>query len=74
MIEDNNIPTHRRGEEEPVRDKWFKLRNILNIIFMLLVVIGVCIHYFSSSTAGSYVLLVAIVVKITECCFRFSRK
>lgn len=74
MTEENNIPTLHRGEEEPQHDRWFKLRNTLNIIFMLLTVAGVCIYYFSSSTTGSYVLLIAIVIKIVECCFRFSRR
>lgn len=74
MIEENNIPLRHRGEEEQTEDKWFKLRNTLNIIFMILAVVGVCLYYFSSNTIGTYVLLVAIVIKIVECCFRFKHR
>mgnify|MGYP006972495532 CR=1 FL=1 len=67
------IPRHRRGEEEKPRDRFFKIRNILNIIFMLGTVVGVLLYFFSSHAVGTFVLLCAIIFKIAECCLRLLR-
>ena len=58
---ENPIPRHRRGEEEQPRDRFFKIRNILNIIFMLGAVVGVLLYYLSSHAVGTFVLLCAII-------------
>ena len=67
------IPRHRRGEEDKPRDRFFKIRNILNLIFMLGAVVGVLLYFFSSHAVGTFVLLCAIIFKIAECCLRLLR-
>ncbi len=69
-----NIPIHPRGEETSDTDKWFKLRNTLNIIFILGVVVGICLYFAWSETIGTCVLLTMIVVKIIECSLRLIKK
>lgn len=54
----------------------YKIRNILNIIFMLLALAAVII-YFTVSNDQRYFLYTcgaAIVVKIAECFIRFTKK
>lgn len=63
-------PHHRRPED----DKYFKIRNILNIIFMIGAVVGMCIFYFNDRTLGTIIILTAMAFKIAECCFRFIRQ
>lgn len=69
-----NIPVHPRGEEPQNTDKWFKLRNTLNIIFILGVIVGVCLYFAWSGTIGTCILLTMIVVKIIECSLRLIKK
>lgn len=74
---DNNLndPTtdqlerrHRRAD-----DQYFRLRNLLNIIFMLGAIVGVVVYMLSDRTAGTVVILVAMLFKIVECVFRLKR-
>lgn len=62
---------HRRAEEKE-HDRFFKLRNILNIIFMLGAIVGMCLYFLTSyTTIGIIIILTAIVFKFTESTLRF---
>ena len=74
MINTPNIPSHPRGEESQNSDKWFKLRNTLNVIFILGVIVGITIYFAWSETIGTCVLLTMIVVKIIECSLRLIKR
>ena len=50
-----------------------KLRNILNIIFMLGAIIGVAIYLLGDTTIGTIVILAAMSFKIVECSLRLIR-
>lgn len=64
-------PPHREHTEKENNEKPFlKVRNILNIIFMLGALIGVLIYFFSDHTIGIYVILVAMVFKMVEASLR----
>lgn len=67
--ENTNIP-RRRTERITPQGKYTRLRNILNIIFMLGAIIGLIIYFNSDKTIGAYVILAAIGVKLVECCIR----
>lgn len=54
-------------------DRFFKIRNILNIIFTLGAVIGVLLYVYSSQTVGTIIILISMVFKIIECILRFIR-
>ena len=62
---------HRRGSAD---DKYFKIRNILNIIFMLGAIVGMAVFYLHDRTLGTIIILTAMAFKIAECCFRFIRQ
>ena len=62
---------HRRPASE---DKYFKIRNVLNIIFMLGAIVGMGVFYFHSRTMSTIIILTAMAFKIAECCFRFIRQ
>lgn len=67
-----NQPTRRRSYRRPAsEDPMFGFRNILNIIFMVLAVIGVVVYLVAdNSTIGVYIILGAMVFKMVECCLR----
>ena len=65
-------PRHRRPDKS--EDKYFKIRNVLNIIFMLGAIAGMAVVYFQDRTIGTIVILTAMAFKIAECCFRFIRQ
>ena len=56
---------------EKSTDKYLRIRNILNIIFMLGAIVGVAIYFFANITVGTIIILAAMVFKIIECCIRF---
>lgn len=71
-ITSQNHPPRRRSHRKPAsEDPMFGLRNILNIIFMVLAVIGVVVYLVAdNSTIGVYIILGAMVFKMVECCLR----
>lgn len=54
-------------------DRFFNIRNILNIIFIIGAVIGVLLYVYSSQTVGTIIILISMVFKIIECILRFIR-
>ena len=62
---------HRRDASN---DKYFKIRNILNIIFMLGAVVGMAVFYFGTRTTGTIIIITAIAFKVIECFFRLIRQ
>lgn len=74
MDDETNIqfPRHRRSEQDNT-DKFLKIRNILNIIFMIGAIVGVIFYITSSHTTGIIIIMSSMVFKIAECCLRFFR-
>lgn len=76
--ENENMQTVRRPmrhhRRDASNDKYFKIRNILNIIFMLGAIAGMALFYFHDRTTGTIVILTAMAFKMAECCFRFIRQ
>ena len=69
--ENSQLRHHRRGKEPASGDGMLKLRNYLNIIFMVGAVIGVLLYFFHDQTIGTIIILVAMVFKIVESALRF---
>lgn len=74
MCDQTNLPRHSRLHEEKPVDRFFKVRNILNIIFLIGAVIGVAAYYLYDHTVGIIIILASMVFKMVECCLRFSKK
>lgn len=66
----NARPQHRR---ENGKDRYLRLRNILNLIFMLGALIGVLVYFQWDKQTGTIIILVSMVFKIVECVFRFMK-
>lgn len=48
-----------------------RLRNVLNIVFMVLAVVGCIVYALSDELIGTIIILTAMAFKIVECIFRF---
>lgn len=59
---------HRHAE----KDRFFAIRNVLNLLFMVTAVVGVVIYCTNDDkTVGTVVVLAAMAMKIVECALRF---
>ena len=63
---------HRSGVSP--RDRYFKIRNILNLLFILLVILTITLYFVYPLPDGLYVFfsscLIAIMIKAVEVYFR----
>ncbi len=63
---------HRNTDGAP-KDKFKRLRNWLNIIFMIGAIVGMAVYFFSDTTAGTIIIITAMVFKFFESTLRFIR-
>ncbi len=64
-----------RGDVNPTdNSKLLKLRNLLNIIFMLGAIVGLVIYFLGHQQAGIIVILFSMVFKMAESTIRFFHK
>lgn len=75
MTEENNkIEKTKREPLEKLsyaeKGRFFKLRNVLNIVFIILALAGFYIYYKGDQTTSWSVLIAAVVVKGVECVLR----
>lgn len=62
-----------RHRQEKGGDKYIVLRNILNIIFMVVALIGIIVYFYGNQNTGTIIILIAMAFKIVECVFRFMK-
>jgi len=74
MTDETSVPHRHRMSEERSNNRLFKIRNILNTIFLIGAVVGVAVYYFSNHAVGITIVLFAMVPKMVECCLRFFHK
>lgn len=72
---DNNIqeqPKHRSMEKMSYAEKgrFFAIRNILNIIFIILAIVGMALFFYTSREIGGIVLIIAVFIKMVESVLR----
>ena len=53
------------------QDKFLKIRNVLNIIFMAGAIVGILLYFYTDRTVGTITILSAIVFKMIESILRF---
>ena len=68
--EESPILRRKRTEHLNQNRKYSRIRNVLNIIFMVGAIVGVFIYFFSDKTVGTYIILLAIGFKLVECSIR----
>lgn len=59
---------HHRMPQE--RGKFFLLRNILNIVFIIGAIVGMIVYFFKSDEVGIIIVLGAMAFKMCECVIR----
>ena len=64
-----NVPRHHHRKDSP--DKFLKLRNVLNLIFMLGAIVGVAVYMLSDQDTGIYIIMGSMAFKVVECTLRF---
>ena len=67
ISEGNNPRNHPRNDKQ---EMIFKLRNILNIIFILGAIFGMIYYFFIDDYIGTFIILGAMAFKITETSIR----
>lgn len=70
--ESTSIPRRHRGETLPQK-RFLRLRNWLNIIFMLGAIVGMLTYTFAGQLIGTIIIICAMLFKVVECCLRFMR-
>lgn len=70
--ENTSIPRRHRGETQPQK-RFLRLRNWLNIIFMLGAIVGMLTYTFAGQFIGTIIIICAMLFKVVECCLRFMR-
>lgn len=63
----DSIRRHRKPKE---RGKFFLLRNILNVIFIIGAVVGMLMYFYSSEDKGIIIVLGSMAFKMCECVIR----
>lgn len=58
---------HNRPKD---RGKFFALRNLLNIIFIIGAIVGMIVYFFHDSERGMIIVLGAMAFKMCECVIR----
>ena len=64
-----NVPRHHHRKDAP--DKFLKLRNVLNLIFMLGAIAGAAVYLLSDQDTGIYIIMGSMAFKVVECALRF---
>jgi len=68
-------PHHKQKRLIDNNDDMLKYRNILNIIFMVLAIVGVIVYTQTNyKTTATIILIVAVVLKFIEVALRMFRK
>ena len=67
------ILPRRRSHRKPASDQLLGFRNVLNIIFMILALVGVVVYVWFDSTVGTYIVIGGMAFKMVECCLRMLR-
>jgi len=65
------MEVRKRGEEG--KSAMRTVKNVLNLIFVLGAIVGLCIYFFSDRQTGTIVILVSMVFKMVEVILRMLR-
>ncbi len=75
-ISDDAFPARHQQHERPHRNSVFIIRQVLNVVFMLLAVIGAVMYLGllgdgNMEQMGIIVIIIAVCCKMAECMLRF---
>lgn len=70
--QENSVRHHHYRKEDGFREAgYLKVRNVLNLIFMLGALAGLIVYWKVDHTTGIIIILVAMAFKLVECALRF---
>ena len=61
---------HSLDDEDPRELMMLKIRNVLNVVFMLLAVVGAIVYATFNASTGGWVIGAAVIVKTVEVSLR----
>lgn len=71
-VEEPSVRIHHRKSEKE-RGKFFLLRQILNVIFMLVAVAGCVVYVKVDNRMGAVIIIIGMAFKMAECALRFKK-
>ena len=71
-LEESPVKRHHRKPEKE-RGKFFLLRQILNIVFMLVAVAGCVVYVKVDNRMGAVIIIIGMAFKMAECALRFKK-
>lgn len=70
-----NMETQRRHRKpEQQRDQFFLIRQILNVLFVLVGIVGCYFYVKIDDRQGAILFIIAMAFKMAECALRFRKK
>ena len=69
----NESRTHRKPLEKMSyanKGRFFKIRNILNLLFIILAIVGMIVYFQFSGFIGGAILICSIIIKFAESVLR----
>jgi hypothetical protein len=73
MISEEEYLQQRKEDRKEPRDRFFTIRQVLNICFILTAIVGVAIYLLSDRTVGLYVVFLAMAIKFSESALRMMK-
>ncbi len=55
------------------KGRFFRIRNVLNGVFIFLAIVGMVVFFYKSRNIGGAILIVGIAIKVIECVLRIIR-
>ena len=71
MADESQPIRHHNHPDDHEGDRFFRVRNILNALFMIGAIIGIVLYLTSSHDVGVIIILVSMAFKAVECVLRF---
>lgn len=68
IVERQQAARHRKPDDRELRMR--QIRNVLNIVFMVIAVVGVAVYLGGNQTTGIYVFIASMPFKLIEVAIR----
>ncbi|MCQ2220512.1 MAG: hypothetical protein MJZ12_03920 [Prevotella sp.] len=73
-LDEAPIARRHHTRPEPERDKFFVLRQIFNIVFIVGAIIGCFFYIKVNEMMGGILIIIAMAFKMAECVLRFRKQ
>lgn len=70
---DESIVVRRHRKPQKERDRFFVVRQILNVLFMIGAIAGCIVYLKVNDRMGAVLIIIAMAFKMAECVLRFKK-